>query len=141
MNRKGITLPEMLMVLSFISFLLGVSASLLQSLDANLKADQELHLLLSEINYFRYQALEENLSYRLSFNTNTLKIEKKINGNFILLKKIQFSNRTRISSNANPVFSALGFICPACTITYSRNKRYYILTLSSTGRIQYKKAG
>lgn len=137
MNNKGITIVELIFVLSIIGVIIGMTLPSLDFSDYELK--KYGRELVSDLNYIKINSMTEGIGYsnRIIFNENNynVKISSKPSKYIYLKSNYKVSHNM---SNNRFYFNSNGSPSVACTISIinNTNNKYIEITITpATGRI------
>ena len=136
MNRKGLTVFELLVTLSLFSFLATVMVPGMQSLFARLEMHTALRALTAGLNAARCQAILESRPVRAEIVPGRLQLSVDDGPGWRVTRSFPLSEKLAIRANSRPVFSPLGNVSPLCTITLESRQKMYRVVVSMYGRIQ-----
>lgn len=136
MNKKGLTVFELLFTVGLFSFLVTVMVPGLQSFFVRLEIHTALRTLSSGLSTARYLAIQNNQSVRAEVVPGCLQLSVNDGHGWQVTRSFVLSEKLSIRANSRPVFSPLGYVSPLCTITVEKRKRVYRVVLSMYGRIK-----
>lgn len=136
MNKKGLTVFELLITVGLFSFLVTVMVPGLQSFFVRMEIHSGLRTLTSGLSTARYLAIQNNQPVRAEVIPGCLQLSVDNGQGWQVTRSFDLSEKLSIRANSRPVFSPLGFVSPLCTITLERQKRIYRVVLSMYGRIR-----
>ena len=136
MNKKGLTVFELLITVGLLSFLATVMVPSLQSFFVRLEVHTGLRTLTSALNTARYLAIQNNLPVRAEVIPGCLQLSVDSGQGWQVTHRFDLSEKLSIRANSRPVFSPLGFVSPLCTITLECRGRTWRVVLSMYGRIK-----
>lgn len=141
MDKKGITLIEMLITFSMIAVLASLAFSQINVS----KLNGAVRMIFSDLHYARLLAIRQKNNVRVIFGENghSYKIHNDLDsdgvedaGEHVINKDvINDFNGVSLTVNANPTFTAVG-LCNAGTITLSEGTKEKEVVFSWTGRIK-----
>ena len=136
MNKKGLTVFELLVTVGLFSFLVTVMVPGLQSLFVRLEIHTALRTLTAGLNAARYQAIRENRPVRAEIVPGRLQLSVDDGSGWQVIRSFPLSEKLAIRANSRPVFSPLGNVSPLCTITLEARQKVYRVVVSMYGRIK-----
>jgi type II secretory pathway pseudopilin PulG len=136
MNRKGLTVFELLVTVGLFSLLATVMVPGLQSLFARLEVHTALRAVTAGLNAARYQAVRDNQPVRAEIVPGSLRLSVDNGAGWRVTRCFPLSEKLSIRANSRPVFSPLGSVSPLCTITLETRQKVYRVVISMYGRIQ-----
>ncbi len=136
MNKKGLTVFELLVTVALFSFLTTMMVPGLQSFFVRLEIHTALRTLTSGLSAARYLAIQENQPVRVEVVTGRMLLSVDNGQGWQVTRSFDLSEKLSIRANSRPVFSPLGNVSPLCTITVEKQKRVYRVVLSMYGRIK-----
>lgn len=136
MNKKGLTIFELLVTIGLFSFLVTMMAPGLQSFFVRLEINSGLRTLTSGLSAARYLAIQNNRPVRAEVVPGHLQLSVDNGQGWRVIRSFDLSEKLAIRANGCPVFSPLGNVSPLCTITLEKQKRIYRVVLSMYGRIK-----
>jgi len=137
MQRKGMSMFEVVVTLAILGILVGFAAIPLVNPAPKyrlLKAVREIH---SRMNYARYKAICTGSKVRLRFDPNGFRTETwdKTNSQWIPGPK-EFIKGAAIEANNVPTFHPKGTVSNLCTINIFNTWGHFKLSLAISGRIK-----
>jgi len=157
-NKKGLTLLELMIVISIISIVLGYGYSALSKFQSiyNLKAASRL--IYSDMQYARVKAVKYNCQYRMVFDKNKMfytngiyEIQKGTSNKnskyrienqdttFIVRDFSNFKGVYISKATNNPIFNTNGTISSCASIILANNNNNEIkISTSVAGRIKIR---
>ena len=136
MNKKGLTVFELLVTVGLFSFFVTMTVPGLRSLFARLEVHEALCTLTSGLNAARTLAIRDNLPVRAEVVPGKLLLSQDDGGGWRVIRSFALGGKLAVSANSRPVFSPLGNVSPLCTITLRLHQRVYRVVLSMYGRIR-----
>jgi Tfp pilus assembly protein FimT len=136
MNKKGLTVVELLVTVSLLAFLLVTVVPNLQSFFIRLEISSGLRMVTAALSTARYQAIQENQPVRVEVVPGRLQLSVDNGQGWQVTRSFALSEKLSIRANSRPVFSPLGNVSPLCTITLEKEQRVYRIVLSMYGRIK-----
>ncbi|MBU4267563.1 MAG: hypothetical protein KJ808_01770 [Acidobacteria bacterium] len=136
MNKKGLTVFELLITVGLFSFLVTVMVPGLQSFFVRMEIHTGLRTLTSGLSTARYLAIQNNQSVRAEVIPGCLQLSVDNGQGWQVTRSFDLSEKLSIRANSRPVFSPLGFVSPLCTITLESRGRTWRVVLSMYGRIK-----
>jgi len=141
MNKKGLTVFELLITVGLFSFLVTVMVPGLQSFFVRMEIHSGLRTLTSALSTARYLAIQNNQPVKVEIVAGRMQLSVDNGQGWQVTRSFALSDKLSVSANSRPVFSPLGFVSPLCTITLERQKRIYRVVLSMYGRIRVYENG
>ncbi|MCJ7524629.1 MAG: hypothetical protein MUP71_05315 [Candidatus Aminicenantes bacterium] len=141
MNKKGLTVFELLITVGLFSFLVTVMVPGLQSFFVRMEIHTGLRTLTSALSTARYLAIQNNQPVKVEIVAGSLQLSVDNGQGWQVTRSFALNDKLSVSANSRPVFSPLGFVSPLCTITLERQKRIYRVVLSMYGRIKVYENG
>jgi len=139
MNKKGMSLVELFLTLSIITFLLGLGGNTFNSLIEMNKIYGVVKDIRNSFIMSRYEAVKINSPIKIKLEENNLIIYKSRNNKWEKINDIYLCRICHISMNSNPVFFPNGYVSPTCSVIVEGNHYKYKITISFYGRIKVKK--
>jgi Tfp pilus assembly protein FimT len=136
MNKKGLTVFELLVTVGLFSFLVVVLVPGLQSFFVRLEIHTALRTLTSGLSAARYLAIQDSQPVRVEVVSGRMLLCVDNGLGWQVTRSFPLNEKLSIRANSRPVFSPLGFVSPLCTITLEKQKRIYRVVLSMYGRIK-----
>jgi len=136
MNKKGLTIVELLVTVSLFAFLVVTIVPGMQSFFTRLEINTGLRTITAALNTARYQAIQENRPVRVEIVLGCLQLSVDNGQGWQVTRSFDVSEKLSIRANSRPVFSPLGSVSPLCTITLETQKRIFRVVLSMYGRIK-----
>jgi len=136
MNRKGMTVFELLVAVGLFSFLVTAMVPSMRSLFARLEMHTALRTVTAGLNAARYQAIQENHPVRAEIVPGRLQISVDNGSGWRVTRSFPLSEKLTITANSRPVFSPLGNVSPLCTITLEARQKVCRVVVSMYGRIR-----
>jgi Tfp pilus assembly protein FimT len=141
MNKKGLTVFELLVTVGLFSFLATVMVPGLQSFFFRLEINSALRTLTSGLSAARYLAIQNNQPVRVEVVAGRMLLSMDNGHGWQVTRSFDLSEKLSIRANSRPVFSTLGNVSPLCTITLEKQKKIYRVVLSMYGRIKVYGSG
>jgi Tfp pilus assembly protein FimT len=141
MNKKGLTVFELLVTVGLFSFLATVMVPGLQSFFFRLEINTALRTLTSGLSAARYLAIQNNQPVRVEVVAGRMLLSMDNGHGWQVTRSFDLSEKLSIRANSRPVFSTLGNVSPLCTITLEKQKKIYRVVLSMYGRIKVYGSG
>ena len=141
MNRKGLTVFELLVALAVFSFLATAVAPGMRSLFARLEMHEALRAVTAGLSTARYQAIQENRPVRVEIAPGRLDLSVGDGPGWRVARTFKLSEKLAIRANSRPVFSPLGNVSPLCTITLESRQKVCRVVVSMYGRIRVSENG
>jgi Tfp pilus assembly protein FimT len=136
MNKKGLTVVELLVSVGLLAFLVVAVFPGMQSFFTRLEINAGLRTLTAALSTARYQAIQENRPVRAEVVPGCLRLCVDNGHGWEVVRSFDLSSKLSIRANSRPVFSPLGNVSPLCTITLEMQKKIYRVVLSMYGRIK-----
>lgn len=136
MNKKGLTVFELLVTLALFSFVTTLAVPGLQSFFARLEIHTALRTLTSGLSAARYLAIRENQPVRVEVAAGRMLLCVDNGSGWQVTRSFDLSEKLSIRANSRPVFTPLGNVSPLCTITLESRRKVYRVVLSMYGRIK-----
>jgi type II secretory pathway pseudopilin PulG len=135
MNKKGLTVMELLVTVGLLAFLVVTVVPGLRSFFSRLEIHNGLRTVTAALSTARYQAIQEGRPVRVEIVPGRLLLSVD-DGGWQATRSFDLGSTLRVSANSRPVFSPLGNVSPLCTITLRLHQRVYRVVLSMYGRIR-----
>jgi Tfp pilus assembly protein FimT len=135
MNKKGLTVVELLVTVGLFAFLLMAVLPGMQSFFTRLEINSGLRTVTAALSTARYQAIRENQPVRVEVVPGRLLLSVDDGHGWQVTRRFDLSDKLSIRANSRPVFSPLGNVSPLCTITLQKQKKIYCVVLSMYGKI------
>jgi Tfp pilus assembly protein FimT len=135
MNKKGLTVVELLVSVGLLAFLVVAVFPGMQSFFTRLEINAGLRTLTAALSTARYQAIQENRPVRAEVVPGCLRLCVDNGHGWEVVRSFDLSSKLSIRANSRPVFSPLGNVAPLCTITLQMQKKIYCVVLSMYGKI------
>lgn len=135
MNKKGLTVVELLVTVALFAFLIVAVVPSLQSFFIRLEISSGLRSVTAALSTARYQAIQENQPVRVEIVPGCLRLSVDSGQGWQVTRSFALSEKLSIRANSRPVFSPLGNVSPLCTITVEKLNKVYRIVLSMYGRI------
>jgi len=136
MNKKGLTVVELLVTVGLFAFLLMAVFPGMRSFFTRLEINSGLRMVTAALSTARYQAIQENQSVRVEVVPGRLLLSVDNGQGWRVTRSFDLDGKLKIHANSCPVFSPLGNVSPLCTITVEQQKKVYRVVLSMYGRIK-----
>lgn len=136
MNKKGVTVVELLVTVGLLAILVVTAVPGLQSLFIRLEIHNGLRTVTAALSTARYQAIQENRPVRVEVVPGRLLLSVDDGDGWQAARSFDLGGKLRVNANSRPVFSPLGNVSPLCTITVQMKQRIYRVVLSMYGRIK-----
>jgi Tfp pilus assembly protein FimT len=136
MNKKGVTIVELLVTVGLLAILVVTAVPGLQSLFIRLEIHNGLRTVTAALSTARYQAIQENRPVRVEVVPGRLLLSVDDGDGWQAARSFDLGGKLRVNANSRPVFSPLGNVSPLCTITVQMKQRVYRVVLSMYGRIK-----
>jgi Tfp pilus assembly protein FimT len=138
MNKKGLTVVELLVTVGLFAFLVVTVFPGLRSFFTRLEINAGLRTLTAALSTARYQAIRENRPVRAEVVPGCLRLSVDNGRGWEVVRSFDLSSKLSIRANSRPVFSPLGNVSPLCTITLQMRKKIYCVVLSMYGKISVR---
>jgi prepilin-type N-terminal cleavage/methylation domain-containing protein len=135
MNKKGLTVIELLVTVALFAFLLLGVLPGLQSFFIRLEINSGLRTVTAALNTARYQAIRENQPVRVEIVPGRLQLSVDSGQGWQVTRSFDLHGKLKVHANSRPVFSPLGNVSPLCTITLEKETRIFRIVLSMYGKI------
>jgi Tfp pilus assembly protein FimT len=135
MNKKGLTVMELLVTVGLFAFLLVTVVPGLQAFFIRLEINTGLRTVTAALSTARYQAIQENQPVRVEVVPGCLRLSVDSGQGWQVVRSFIVSEKLSIRANSRPVFSPLGNVSPLCTITLEKEARVFRIVLSMYGKI------
>jgi Tfp pilus assembly protein FimT len=135
MNKKGLTVVELLVTVGLFAFLLTVIFPGMQSFFTRLEINSALRTVTAALSTARYQAIQENQPVRVEVVPGGLQLSVDNGQGWQVTRCFDLSRKLSIHANSRPVFSPLGNVSPLCTIILAMQKKIFRVVLSMYGKI------
>jgi len=136
MNKKGLTVFELLVTVGLLSFLVTVMVPSLQSFFVRMEVRTALRTVTSGLGAARCLAIRENRPVRAEVVPGRLQLSVDDGPGWRVIRSFALGEKLSISANSCPVFSPLGNVSPLCTITLNVRQRIYRVVISMYGRVK-----
>ena len=136
MNKKGLTVVELLITIGLFAFLIMTVFPGMQSFFNNMEINSSLRTITAALSTARYQAIQQNQPVRVEVVPGRLQLSVDNGKGWQVMRSFDLPDKLKVHANSRPVFSPLGNVSPLCTITMERQKRVYRIVLSMYGRIK-----
>ncbi|MBN2399905.1 MAG: hypothetical protein JXI33_06145 [Candidatus Aminicenantes bacterium] len=136
MNKKGLTVVELLVTVALFALLITTVVPSMQSFFTRLEIHNGLRTVSAALSTARYQAIRENQPVRVDVVPGCLSLSVDNGEGWQVTRRFELSGKLSVRANSRPVFSPLGNASPLCTITLEMQKRVYRIVLSMYGRIK-----
>ena len=141
MNKKGLTVFELLVTVGLFAFLVMAILPNMQSFFTRLEINTGLRTVTAALSTARYQAIKENQPVRVEVVPGRLLLSVDNGQGWQVMRSFELNNKLTVRANSCPVFSPLGNVSPLCTITLEKQQRVYRIVLSMYGRIKVYENG
>jgi hypothetical protein len=135
MNRRGMTITELLVVTYLLSLFLLVGIPGIHSFIVRTKIRANLQLVYSVLNNARYQSIKRNVRVKVDLQDHTLYLKVKEGAYWRPFRHIELYEGIHISCNGSPVFHPTGRASPLCSFILDYKHLRYKISLSITGRL------
>jgi Tfp pilus assembly protein FimT len=136
MNKKGLTVVELLVAVGLFAILLVTAVPGLQAFFIRLEINTGLRTVTAALSTARYQAIRENQPVRVEVVPGGLLLSVDNGQGWQVMRRFDLNGKLTVHANSRPVFSPLGNVSPLCTITVTRLRKVYRVVLSMYGRIK-----
>jgi Tfp pilus assembly protein FimT len=136
MNKKGVTIVELLVAVGLFSLLIMVIVPGLGAVFSRLEVHTALRTVTSGLSAARYQAIQDNQAVRAEVSGGKLLLSRDDGSGWRLIRSFELGNKLSIRANSRPVFSPLGNVSPLCTITLRKDQRIWRVVVSMYGRVK-----
>lgn len=136
MNKKGLTVVELLITVGLFAFLIMTVFPGMQSFFINLEINSGLRTVTAALSTARYQAIQENRPVRVEVVPGRLQLSIDNGQGWQVMRSFDLHDKLKVHANSRPVFSPLGNVSPLCTITLETQKKIFRVVLSMYGRIK-----
>ena len=136
MNKKGLTIVELLVVVALLAFLILATFPDMQAFFNCLEINSCLRTVSAALSTARYQAIQENQPVRAEVVCGCLQLSKDDGQGWKVFRSFDLGRKIAVHANSCPVFSPLGNVAPLCTITLEKHERVYRVVVSMFGRIK-----
>lgn len=135
MNKKGLTVVELLVTVGLFAFLLMAVFPGMRSFFTRLEINSGLRMVTAALSTARYQAIQENQSVRVEVVPGRLLLSVDNGQGWRVMRSFDLDGKLKIHANSCPVFSPLGNVSPLCTITLEKEAHVFRIVLSMYGKI------
>jgi len=135
MNKKGLTIVELLVTVGLFAFLMVTVFPGMQSFLLRLEINACLRTVTAALNTARYQAIRENQPVRVEVVPGRLLLSVDNGKGWQVTRSFDLDGKLKVQANSRPVFSPLGNVSPLCTITLEKKARVFRIVLSMYGKI------
>jgi Tfp pilus assembly protein FimT len=135
MNKKGLTVVELLVTVGLFAFLIVTVVPGMRAFFTRLEINSGLRTVTAALSTARYQAIQENRPVRAEVVPGCLRLSVDNGQGWEVVRSFALSDKLSIRANSRPVFSPLGNVSPLCTITLGKEARIYRIVLSMYGKI------
>jgi Tfp pilus assembly protein FimT len=136
MNKKGLTVVELLVTVGLCAFLIMAVFPGMQSFFTPQEINSGLRTVTAALSTARYQAIQENQPVRVEVVPGRLQLSVDNGQGWQVTRSFELHGKLKVHANSRPVFSPLGNVSPLCTITLEKQKKIYRVVLSMYGRIK-----
>ena len=136
MNKKGLTVFELLVTVGVFSFLATVMVPGLQSFFVRMEIHAALRTVTSALSVARYTAIRDNQPVQVVVVPGRIQLSVDNGQGWQVSRIFALDEKVSVRANGSPVFSPLGYVSPLCTITLQRQKRIFRVVLSMFGRVK-----
>jgi Tfp pilus assembly protein FimT len=135
MNKKGLTVVELLVTVSLFAFLVVMVFPGMQSFFNCLEINSSLRTVTAALSTARYQAIQENQPVRVEIVPGSVLLSVDNGQGWQVMRSFDLDGKLKVQANSRPVFSPLGNVSPLCTITVEKEARVFRIVLSMYGKI------
>lgn len=139
MNEKGFSVFELLVTLSILALVTGLTVSSLSGFGSSLKFRNQVRDLQSALQTARYKAVYENRPIRFSIEAGHIVLQARPGATWQDEISIPIKKGLSVSLNARPVFQPQGSASPLCSIVVEDSIRRAVITLSMAGRVSTRR--
>jgi type II secretory pathway pseudopilin PulG len=136
MNKKGLTVFELLVTVCLFALLATVLVPGMRSFFQRLEIHNALRTLTSGLNTARTLAIQNNQPVRAEVVPGRLQLSVDNGGGWQVTRSFDLGEKLAIRANSRPVFSPLGNVSPLCTVTVESRQKTCRVVISMYGRIQ-----
>lgn len=136
MNRRGISVVELLVSVTLFSFLITFAFPGMKALFNQLELTRNIRTVTAALQHARYQAILRNQPVKVECQGLQLLLKIKQQTGWQPLQQFLLSDNAHLSMNASPVFFPSGYASPLCTVQLQVNNHRVRITLSIMGRIK-----
>jgi len=136
MNKKGVTIVELLVAVGLFALLVTVVLPGLASFFSRLEVHTALRTVTSGLSAARYQAICDNQPVRAEIVSGKLLLSQDLGLGWQVIKSYDLGRKVEIRANSRPVFSPLGSASPLCTVTLRQQQRVWRVVVSMYGRVK-----
>ena len=141
-DRPGVTLLEVVFVLSLLGFLVYLGAGSFMALAPKYKLENAVREIRTALNFARYKAVLGNCSVRVRFGASGWDMDcYDAKTKSWRLWRREIPAGVRIDANNTPIFTAAGTVSGLATIVVTNGWGSYKLTLAITGRVKTTRTG
>lgn len=140
-NRRGFTLPELLVMILIIGLALVAINGGFQSFFNRIRITNGLRRVTSAMHTARYKAvtLNKRIKFSLESDSGRIALKEKKGRRWVEFMQFPLETGVTVTCNTSPVFRPDGGASPLCSV-YVRNNYYgYKISLSMAGRIKVTK--
>jgi Tfp pilus assembly protein FimT len=135
MNKKGLTVVELLVTVGLFAFLIVTVFPNMQSFFIRLEINSGLRTVTAALSTARYQAIQENRPVRVEVVPGRLLLSIDNGQGWQVMRSFDLAGKLQVQANSRPVFSPLGNVSPLCTITLKMQEKIFRIVLSMYGKI------
>ena len=136
MNKKGVTILELLVAVGLFSLLVTVLVPGLGAFFSRLEVHTALRTVTSGLGAARYQAICDNQPVRAEVVAGKLLLSQDRGLGWQVIRSFDLGGKVDVQANSRPVFSPLGNASPLCTITLRKEQRVWRVVVSMYGRLK-----
>jgi len=136
MNRRGLTVVELLVTVGLLALMLMVVIPGLGAFFNRLEMHTGLRTVSAALSTARYYAIRENRPVRIEVVPGRLLLSVDDGPGWREFRSFALPGKLSVHANSRPVFSPLGNASPLCTIVLQKQQRAYRVVLSMYGRIK-----
>jgi Tfp pilus assembly protein FimT len=135
MNKKGLTVVELLVTVGLFAFSLVAVFPGMRTFFTRLEINSGLRTVTAALSTARYQAIQENRPVRVEVVSGRLLLSVDNGQGWQVTRSFDLHGKLKVQANSRPVFSPLGNVSPLCTITLEKEERVFRIVLSMYGKI------
>lgn len=136
MNKRGVTVTELMVVTYILSLLLLVGVPGIKSFMVRTRLRSNLQLVYSTLNTARYQAIKQNVRVKVDLQDHTLYLKTRVGEFWRPFRHINLYEGINVSSNGSPVFHPTGRASPLCSFFLDYKHLRYKVSLAISGRLK-----
>jgi len=135
MNKKGLTVVELLVTVGLFAFLIMTVFPGMRLFFIRMEINSGLRTVTAALSTARYQAIRENQPVRVEVVPGRLLLSVDNGQGWQVMRSFDLDGKLKVQANSRPVFSPLGNVSPLCTITLEKEARVFRIVLSMYGKI------